>query len=289
MYYNENTTIFFNGKFIKVKETPISIFNQTMHYGNGVFEGIRAYDTPKGVQIFKAKEHYDRLHYSAKVMYINLSYSSSELEQISYKLLEANNLKDAYIRPLVYLGENMSLTPTDEVNVVIMAWEWGKYLGDKLLNVMLSSFQRPNPKSCFVEAKVVGHYTNSILATTEAKSKGFDEALLTDMNGFVAEGPGANFFIEKNGKLVTPPLGNILAGITRQTVFEIAKELHFEIEERLFTPEEIYTADSAFFCGTAAEVIGIASVNEYQFPLKWEDSVGALIQKKYKRRVAFNE
>jgi branched-chain amino acid aminotransferase len=289
MYYNENTTIFFNGKFIKVKETPISIFNQTMHYGNGVFEGIRAYDTPKGVQIFKAKEHYERLHYSATVMHINLSYSSSELEQISYKLLEANNLKDAYIRPLVYLGENMSLTPTEEVNVVIMAWEWGKYLGDKLLNVMLSSFQRPNPKSCFVEAKVVGHYTNSILATTEAKSKGFDEALLTDMNGFVAEGPGANFFIEKNGKLVTPPLGNILAGITRQTVFEIAKELHFEIEERLFTPEEIYTADSAFFCGTAAEVIGIASVNEYQFPLKWEDSVGALIQKKYKRRVAFNE
>lgn len=289
MYYNENTTIFFNGKFIKVKETPISIFNQTIHYGNGVFEGIRAYDTPKGVQIFKAKEHYDRLHYSAKVMHINLPYSSSELEQISYKLLEANNLKDAYIRPLVFLGENMSLTPTDEVNVVIMAWEWGKYLGDKLLNVMLSSFQRPNPKSCFVEAKVVGHYTNSILATTEAKSKGFDEALLTDMNGFVAEGPGANFFIEKNGKLVTPPLGNILAGITRQTVFEIAKELHFEIEERLFTPEEIYTAHSAFFCGTAAEVIGIASVNEYQFPLKWEESIGALIQKKYKRRVAFNE
>jgi 5'-nucleotidase len=130
MYYNENTIIFLNGHFVKVKDAPVSIYNQTMHYGNGVFEGIRAYDTPNGVQIFKAKEHYDRLHYSAKVMHINLSYSSSELEQISYKLLEANNLKDAYIRPLVYLGENMSLTPTDEVNVVIMAWEWGKYLGD---------------------------------------------------------------------------------------------------------------------------------------------------------------
>lgn len=289
MYYNENTTIFLNGQFVKVKEAPVSNYNQTMHYGNGVFEGIRAYDTPDGVRIFKAKEHYERLHYSAEVMHINLQYSVKELELITYKLLELNGLKDAYIRPLVYLGDNMSLTPTNEVHVVIMAWEWGKYLGDQLLRVMLSSFQRPNPKSCFVEAKVVGHYTNSILASTEAKSKGYDEALLTDMNGYVAEGPGANFFIEKDGKLFTAPLGNILAGITRQTVLEIGKELGYEIEEKYFTPDEIFTADSAFFCGTAAEVIGIESVNEYKFPLDWEDSIGAVIQKKYKRRVAHNE
>ena len=210
-------------------------------------------------------------------------------QSINMELLELNNFKDAYIRPLVYLGDNMSLTLTNEVHIVMMAWEWGKYLGDSLLRVMLSSFQRPNPKSCFVEAKVVGHYTNSILATTEAKSKGYDEALLTDMNGYVAEGPGANFFIEKEGKLFTAPLGNILAGITRQTVFEIGQELGYEIEEKFFTPEEIFTADSAFFCGTAAEVIGIQSVNDYKFPLEWEDSIGAVIQRKYKRRVAFNE
>jgi branched-chain amino acid aminotransferase len=289
MYYNQETVVFFNGNFVKVKDAPVSIYNQTMHYGNGVFEGIRAYDTPDGVRIFKAYEHYERLQYSAKVMHIGLPYSTKELEQISYKLLELNNLKDAYLRPLVFLGDNMSLTPTNEVHVVIMAWEWGKYLGDNLLKVMLSSFQRPNPKSCFVEAKVVGHYTNSILATTEAKANGYDEALLTDMNGYVAEGPGANFFIEKEGKLFTAPLGNILAGITRQTVFEIGQELGYEIEEKFFTPEEIYTADSAFFCGTAAEVIGIESVNEYKFPLEWEDSIGAVIQRKYKRRVAFNE
>jgi branched-chain amino acid aminotransferase len=289
MYYNQETVVFFNGNFVKVKDAPVSIYNQTMHYGNGVFEGIRAYDTPDGVRIFKAYEHYERLQYSAKVMHIGLPYSTKELEQISYKLLELNNLKDAYLRPLVFLGDNMSLTPTNEVHVVIMAWEWGKYLGDNLLKVMLSSFQRPNPKSCFVEAKVVGHYTNSILATTEAKANGYDEALLTDMNGYVAEGPGANFFIEKEGKLFTAPLGNILAGITRQTVFEIGQELGYEIEEKFFTPEEIYTADSAFFCGTAAEIIGIESVNEYKFPLEWEDSIGAVIQRKYKRRVAFNE
>ena len=183
----------------------------------------------------------------------------------------------------------MSLTPTNEVNLVIMAWEWGKYLGDSLLRVCESSFQRPNPKSCWVQAKVVGHYTNSILATTEAKHKGFDEALLTDSEGFVAEGPGANFFYEKDGRLFTPKLGNILPGITRQTVLEIAKELDIEVEEKLFTVEEVYTADIAFFCGTAAEVIGIKQLNSFVFPMNWEESNSYLIQRKYKRKVAHNE
>ena len=203
MYYNDETVVFLNGEFLKAKDAVAGVYNQTMHYGNGVFEGIRSYDTTDGTRIFKAKEHYDRLHYSAKMMHIELPYTSEELERITYQVLEKNDLKDAYIRPLVYLGENMSLTPTNEVHVLICAWSWGKYLGDNMLNVMLSSYQRPNPKSCHVQAKVVGHYTNSILATTEAKSKGFDEALLTDMNGNIAEGPGANFFFEKDGKLTT--------------------------------------------------------------------------------------
>lgn len=289
MYYTDETTVFLDGAFVKGKDAKFGLYNQTMHYGNGVFEGIRSYETPDGTRIFKAKEHFDRLHYSAEKMHIKLNYSSEELEKITYDLLKRNDLKDAYIRPLVFLGENMSLTPTDEVHVVIMVWEWGKYLGDKMLKVMLSSFQRPNPKSCHVQAKVVGHYTNSILATTEAKQNGFDEALLTDMNGFVAEGPGANFFFEKDGKLVTAPLGNILSGITRATVFEIAKELQIEVEERFFKPEEIETADAAFFCGTAAEVIGIEQFNDYKFPMNWEESNSSFIQRKYKRRVAFNE
>ena len=289
MYYTDETIVFLNGQFVKAKDATVGLYNQTMHYGNGVFEGIRSYETPDGTRIFKAKEHFDRLHYSAEKMHINLRYSSAEMEQITYELLKLNGLKDAYIRPLVFLGENMSLTPTEDVNVVIMVWEWGKYLGDKMLRVMLSSYQRPNPKACHVQAKVVGHYTNSILATTEAKSKGFDEALLTDSNGFVAEGPGANFFFEKDGKLVTAPLGNILSGITRATVFELAKELEIEVEERFFLPEEIYSADAAFFCGTAAEVIGIEQFNDYHFPMNWEETNSNLIQRKYKRRVAFNE
>lgn len=289
MYFNDETIIFLDGEFVKAADAKTNLYNQTMHYGNGVFEGIRAYNTPEGTRIFKAKEHYDRLHFSAEKMHIKLKYSVEELETISYELLKRNNISDAYIRPLVYLGENMSLTPTDEVHVVIMAWEWGKYLGDKLLRLMVSSFQRPNPKSCFVEAKVVGHYTNSILATTEAKSKGYDEAILTDMNGNIAEGPGANFFYQKDGKLFTAPLGNILAGITRQTVIEIATELGYEVVQEYFKPEELANADSAFYCGTAAEVIGIESVDEIKFPLEWENSIGAIIQKKYKRKVAFNE
>ena len=289
MYFNENSVVFLDGAFVKPNTANVGLYNQTMHYGNGVFEGIRAYDTEDGVRIFKAKEHYDRLQYSAKVMGIKLPYTSEELEQITYKLLERNGLKDAYIRPLVYMGDNMTLLTNDDVHVVIMVWEWGKYLGDNMLKVMLSSYQRPNPKACHVEAKVVGHYTNSILATNEAKQNGFDEALLTDMNGFVAEGPGANFFIEKNGVLVTAPLGNILAGITRATVLELADELEIKVEKRLFTPDEIYEADAAFFCGTAAEVVGIKQFNDHLFSMDWEDTNSSLIQRKYKRRVAHNE
>ena len=289
MYFNENSVVFLDGAFVKPNTANVGLYNQTMHYGNGVFEGIRAYDTEDGVRIFKAKEHYDRLQYSAKVMGIKLPYTSEELEQITYRLLERNGLKDAYIRPLVYMGDNMTLLTNDDVHVVIMVWEWGKYLGDNMLKVMLSSYQRPNPKACHVEAKVVGHYTNSILATNEAKQKGFDEALLTDMNGFVAEGPGANFFIEKNGELVTAPLGNILAGITRATVLELADELEIKVEKRLFTPEEIYEADAAFFCGTAAEVVGIKQFNDHLFSMDWEETNSSVIQRKYKRRVAHNE
>ena len=289
MYFNNDTIIFLDGQYVKASEAGVNLYNQTMHYGNGVFEGIRSYETEQGTKIFKAKEHYDRLHYSAEKMHIKLNYTVEELEQISYEVLKRNNLTDAYLRPLVYLGPNMSLQPVEEVHVVIMAWEWGKYLGDKMLRLGLSSFQRPNPKSCHVEAKVVGHYTNSILATTEAKHNGYDEALLTDMNGYIAEGPGANFFMEKDGKLFTAPLGNILAGITRATVIELAQKLNIPIEEKFFTPEDIKTADAAFFCGTAAEVIGIESLDDYTFPLNWKDSKGAVIQRNYMNLVLHKE
>ncbi len=289
MYYNDNTVVFFNGEWVKAKDLMVSPYVQVMHYGSGVFEGIRSYETPDGTRIFKAEEHYKRLLYSAEKMYLKVNFTAEEFTQLTYQLLEKNNLKNAYIRPIIFAGANMSLTPTNEVHVMLCAWEWGKYLGNKLLDVMISSYQRPNPKSCHVDAKVTGHYVNSILATTEAKNKGFDEALLLDANNYIAEGPGANFFFEKDEVLYTSPLGNILPGITRATMFELCHELGFKLVEKYFTPEEVKGADSAFFTGTAAEVAGIATLDKVPFKLKWEDSMGSVLQAKYTRRVAFNE
>jgi len=282
MYYNDDTIIFLNGNFVKASEAKTDLFSQTLHYGYGVFEGIRAYQTVHGVKIFKPYEHYERLRNSAALIGIPFNYSAEELTQATYQVLAKNNQANAYIRPLVFCSPNMSLTSPKEVSLMIATWEWGKYLGDQLLKVCISSYQRPNPKSLKVEAKACGHYVNSILATTEAKQRGFDEGLMLDMNGFVAEGPGANFFYEKDGVLYTAPRGSILPGITRQTVIEICNELDFKIEEKHFKPEDLFEADSAFFCGTAAEVIGIESIEGQKFTKPWKDSMGAIIQEAYR-------
>jgi branched-chain amino acid aminotransferase len=285
MYYNEETVLFLDGQWLKAAETKTSLYNQSLHYGNGVFEGIRSYETEHGTAVFKAKEHYERLLYSAKTMYIEVPYTVDELVKLTYELLDKNNLQDAYIRPLVYLGETLYLNPSKDVHFLLAAWEWDKYLGDKLVDIMTSPYQRPNPKACHVDAKVTGHYSNSILASTHAKNEGFDEALLLDMNGYVAEGPGANFFYEKDNKLYTCPKGNILPGITRATMFELCEQLEIELEEKFFTSEEVIGADSAFFVGTAAEVAGINSLDRVPFKLEWKDSLGYQLSEAYQREV----
>lgn len=286
MYYQPNTVLYLaegagEGQFMKASEAQTGLYGQTLHYGYGVFEGIRSYDTAAGPRIFKAREHYERLKRSCELIHIPFRYSVSELESVTYELLERNQLKDAYIRPLIYCDPNMSLNRPTGVNLMICAWAWGSYLGDKLLRVCLSSYQRPNPKSVKVEAKACGHYVNSILATVEAKDKGYDEGLLLDLQGNIAEGPGANFFCEKKGKLLTPPLGNILPGITRATVLEICDELGIPYEVRHIHPAELPSMDGAFFCGTAAEVIGIASINDVPFREPWSETFGYRIQKYY--------
>jgi branched-chain amino acid aminotransferase len=281
MYYNDKTIVYLNGEFLNANDVSANIYGQALHYGSAVFEGIRSYSTPKGTAVFKAREHYERLHYSAMRMNMTIPHTVQELTDITYKLLDLNKLKDTYIRPLIYPGENMTLIPAKEVNVFMAVWEWPKYLGDNLVRVMISPFQRPNPKSTYIDAKIAGHYVNSIMAATDARKKGFDEALLMDMNGFIAEGPGANFFYEKGGKLVTPSLGNILPGITRATLIDLAKRLGYTVEEKNISLNELKTADAAFFCGTAAEVSGIKSVDDMVFPMKWEETISSKLKQAY--------
>ncbi len=289
MYYNENTVLYFDGEYAKANKATIDLYSQTMHYGYGVFEGIRAYDTHSGVHIFKAHEHYERLKRSCEAVHIPFTYEVQELVDITYQVLQRNHLTNAYIRPLVFCSPNMSLTRPNKVHLMICVWEWGAYLGDKKLRLMVSSYCRPHPKSIHVEAKVAGHYVNSILATTEAKDKGYDEGLLLDFEGYLAEGPGANLFFEKGGKMYTPQKGNLLPGITRATVIEICGELGIEVVEGLFRPEELYGADAAFYCGTAAEIIGLESVDDKPFVKDWEHSFGKQVQEAYQRKVLRQE
>ena len=285
-YYNENTVLWLDGKIVKASEAKTDLYGQSLHYGYAVFEGIRSYRTATGeTKIFKPVEHYDRLKRSAEALNMPYNYSTDELIAATYKILERNNLQDAYIRPVVYGPANMSFNPNTESYTVIQVWEMAPFLGEKLLKVMTSSFQRPNPKGFKIEAKASGHYVNSILASQEAKGKGYDEALLTDMNGFIAEGPGANMFFEKDGKLFTPATGNILPGITRATVLEICRELDIPVEEGQFTIGQLKSADTAFFCGTAAEVIGWASIDDTTFPKPWTNTLGRKVQQVYKDKV----
>lgn len=285
MYYSRDTILFLNGKFIKAIDAHTDLYSQTLHYGFGAFEGIRAYDTMNGVKIFKAREHFDRLKNSCALVGIPFHYETEDLTQVAYQLLRKNDLADAYIRPLVYCGPQMSLDVPQDVFLMMCAWEWDKLHGNGPVRLCISSYQRPNPQSIKIEAKVTGHYVNSVLASSEAKVRGYDDALMLDMNGFVAEAPGANFFMEKDGTLYTPAAGHILPGITRSTVLSICQELEIPVVERNIRPEELEDADGAFLCGTAAEIACIESIDAKPFRKEWADSLGATVQQGYKCQV----
>jgi branched-chain amino acid aminotransferase len=277
-YFDENTLIYHDGQWLEATAAVTGLYSQSLHYGYAVFEGIRAYATESGPLIFKAEAHYRRLQHSAARLHIPCKYSVEELTAITYTLLEKNKLSDAYIRPLLYVRmPNMGLKPSAEANLLIVAWQWGKYLGDKLLHMTLSPYERPNPKAFHIDAKASGHYVNSITASFEAQQRGFDEALLLDAQGFVAEAPGANFFMEKDGRLLTPTTDNILNGITRQTIIELAQQRNIPVEECRIRPEEILQADSAFLTGTAAEIAPIGAFENYTFPKSFDQSLGAVL------------
>ncbi|MBN1838952.1 MAG: branched-chain amino acid transaminase [Campylobacterales bacterium] len=262
--------IWMDGKLVAWDDAKIHILTHTLHYGNGVFEGTRAYMTENGLAIFKLREHTQRLLNSAKITRIKPTFSLEELEKAHIELLKANNFKsNVYIRPLIYLGYGvMGLNHIKApVNTAIAAWQWGSYLGDEGLEngirVKISSFVRNPAKSVMGKAKAAANYLNSQMAKYEAIEAGYEEALLLDDEGFIAEGSGECFFIVRNGVLITPPNDTSLESITQATVLDLAKEAGIPIERRRISRDEAYIADEAFFTGTAAEVTPIKDIDNY--------------------------
>jgi len=264
MAFQKTDKIWMDGELINWDDAKIHVLSHTMHYGSGVFEGIRFYKTDRGPAIFRLREHIDRLFKSARVFDMKIIPSREDIVEACVNLVRVNKLESGYIRPIVYFGYGMlGLNPgANPVQVAIAAWPWGKYLGTGAIKVKVSRFIRIHPRSTIANAKVVGHYVNSILASQEAKEADYNEALLLDFNGYVAEGPGENVFIVKDGILRTPPLGAILPGITRASVMKLAADLGYEVEEVPLTVQEFKAADEAFFTGTAAEVTAIHQLDE---------------------------
>lgn len=289
MYYDDNTIVFFDGNWVKAKDAKTSLFDQALHYGTGVLEGIRSYRSEGSFKIFKAHDHFQRLHRSANMLHLTLPYSPEELTHMAYELLEKNNLKDAYIRPLLYAGQNMMLKPTEDSHFFMAAWNWSKYNGLKPLDVMVSQYRKPSALAIPIEAKVSGNYSSATIASAQARQLGYDEALLLDANHHVAEGPASNFFYEKDNVLYTPKIGNILPGITRATIIAISKELGIKVVEKDIVVDELYSADQAFFCGTATEISQIKSINGEALTGNWEESASYNIHFIYQKRVRFDE
>ncbi len=252
-----------NGKFVKWNDAKVHILTHTLHYSAGVFEGIRFYDTPKGPAVFRLKEHIDRLFYSAKALQMKLPYSKKEIRETILKTIKKNRLKSGYIRPIAYFGYGMGLSPKNiPIEMAIAAWTWGAYLSeDPSIKVKISPIMRLHPRSTVHDAKICGHYTNSIMASIDAQNDGYHEALLLDENGLVAEGPGENIFMVKRKKIYTPAEGNILPGITRDSIMTLARDLGYKVIEKRIKPAELKRAHEAFFTGTAAEVTPIGQID----------------------------
>lgn len=258
--------IWHNGDFVKWDEAKVHVLTHALHYGSGVFEGIRAYNTEKGPAVFRLKEHMERLIYSGKALAMKIPYSPDELVEETLELLRKNKIEAAYIRPLVYYGYGvMGLNPKlAPVEAMISCWEWGAYLGHDMVDIKTSSYVRIHPQSTIADAKICGHYVNSIMAAIELFGTDYHEALLLDYEGNVAEGPGENLFIIKDGVVYTPNLGKILAGITRDTVIQFLSDEKIKLVEKVISIDDILSADEAFYTGTAAEIQPIRSLDKKQ-------------------------
>ncbi|MFH1324352.1 MAG: branched-chain amino acid transaminase [Nanoarchaeota archaeon] len=260
----ETEFIWMDGKLVPWKDAKVHILTHTLHYGLGIFEGVRFYKTDKGPAVFRLQDHTRRLFNGARKAFMELKYTEEEFNKAIVETIAKNKIDAGYIRPIFYYGYGkMGLDPHGApVNASIAVWPWGAYLGDSAVKVKTSKFIRLHPDSTDAEIKVCGHYVNSIFASCEAKEAGYNEALLLDYKGNVAEGPGENFFIVKDGKLITPKFGNILQGITRRSVIEIAIDNGIEVDEKEITLKDVYEADEALFTGTAAEVTAIEFIDD---------------------------
>ncbi len=260
--------IWLDGEWLPWREAKVHVLTHTLHYGVGVFEGLRAYKAEQGTAIFRLRDHTDRLFRSAHILNMRIPFDKETLNRIQCEVVSKNHLEQGYIRPMCFFGpEGMGLRADNlNVHVMVAAWDWGSYLGAENMKtgirVKTSSLTRNHVNSVMCKAKANGNYMNSILALQEALSSGYDEALLLDHEGYVAEGSGENIFIVRRGRLYTPDLTSALEGITRDTLMQLAQEIGLDVVEKRITRDEVYIADEAFFTGTAAEVTPIRELDE---------------------------
>lgn len=259
--------IWMDGEMLPWRDARVHVLTHTLHYGMGVFEGIRAYKTDRGTAVFRLLEHTRRLFDSAKILGMKINHTPDEINDAIVRSIRENNLESAYVRPMTFYGsEGMGLHADSlKSHTMVAAWEWGAYLGaeniERGIRIKTSSFTRHHVNSTMCRAKANGNYINSMMALKEASEAGYDEALLLDTNGFVCEGSGENFFMVRNGVLYTPELASALEGITRDTVLQLARDIELPVREKRITRDEVYTADEAFFTGTAAEVTPIRELD----------------------------
>lgn len=286
-FADRDGVIWFDGKMVDWRDAKVHVLTHTLHYGMGVFEGVRAYDADQGTAIFRLQAHTDRLFRSAKIMNMSMPFSKDELNAAQIAAIKENGLDSAYLRPMVFYGsEGMGLRADNlKTHVIVAAWSWGAYLGqealEKGIRIRTSSFTRHHVNIAMCKAKANGNYISSMLALSDAQRDGYDEALFLDVDGFVAEGSGENFFMVCGGVIYTPELTSALDGITRATVIQLARDEGYEVREKRITRDEVYTADEAFFTGTAAEVTPIRELDGRTIGCGSRGPVTEVLQKKY--------
>ncbi len=280
--------IWMDGELVDWRDAKIHVLSHTLHYGCGVFEGVRAYDTANGPAVFRLQEHTERLFNSAKILRMKLPFTQDEVNEAHRTVVRENGLASGYIRPLAWIGsEKLGVSPIgNSIHVMVAAWSWGAYLGDEGMSrgirIKTSSYTRHHVNITMTQAKAVSNYSNSILANMEATQDGYDEALLLDASGFVSEGAGENIFIVKKGVVYTPDLSaGALNGITRNTIMHIAADLGIEVVQKRITRDEVYIADEAFFTGTAAEVTPIRELDRVEIGAGSRGPVTEKIQKAF--------